>query len=62
MSERPIRRMGRPPLDTRHPSIPISVRIPVPQYDALCKRAQRDHVSVADALRQQLHAIADDDE
>jgi hypothetical protein len=59
MDERPPRRLGRPPLDTRYPSVPISTRLPTPEYDELCKRAQRDHVSVADLVRQRLQR--DDD-
>jgi len=56
MSDRPVRRMGRPPLDTRHPSVAVSTRLSAPDYDALCRRAQRERVSVADMLRQRLHA------
>jgi hypothetical protein len=36
--------------------------MPAPAYDALCKRAQRDNVSVADVMRQRLHARHDDED
>jgi hypothetical protein len=62
MSERPPRRMGRPPLDPRHPSIQVTLRMPAPDYDALCRRAARDRVNVTELMRQRLHARdADDD-
>jgi len=59
MSERPARRMGRPPLDIRYPSVSVTTSLPANVYDRICKQAQQQHVSVADMLRQRLRA--DDD-
>ena len=60
MSERP-KRLGRPPLDQRYPSVSVTTSLPANVYDRICKQAQQQHVSVADMLRQRLHR-ADDDE
>jgi hypothetical protein len=51
------RRPGRPPLDARgRLSVPVAVRVTLAQYDALYARAQRDRVSLPEAIRRALEA------
>lgn len=45
---------GRPPLDDDDPSVSVSISLPSKQFDALCKRAQRDDVSVPEIIRRDL--------
>jgi hypothetical protein len=45
---------GRPPLDARDPSVQFCVSLPSKQFDALCKRARREDVSVAEIVRRDL--------
>jgi hypothetical protein len=45
---------GRPPLDDDDPSVSVSVSLPSKQFDALCKRAQREDVSVPAIIRRDL--------
>lgn len=48
----PLRGPGRPPLDARDRSVPVSFRLPARELDQVIQRASRDRVSVAEALRQ----------
>ena len=45
------RRIGRPPLDPASSSVPVTVRMPARQYDALYAQAQRERTTVAEVLR-----------
>lgn len=48
---------GRPPLDVDDPSVHVGVTMPSKQYDDLCERALRDHVSVPEIIRRDLDEI-----
>lgn len=59
------KRNGRPPLDDHDPSVAVTFRLPSRQYDELVHRANRDRVSVADAVRRAVSRVTrdhDDDE
>jgi hypothetical protein len=60
------RRMGRPPLDARHPSVVLSLRVPATRYDELYRAAQRDRVTMAEYVRRSLgiccRRVGEDDE
>jgi hypothetical protein len=46
------RRRGRPPLDAVDPrSVNVHVRLPTRQYDAVCRRASAQRVTVPELLR-----------
>jgi hypothetical protein len=45
---------GRPPLDEDDPSVSVSVSMPSKQFAAICKRAQREDVSVPEIIRRDL--------
>jgi hypothetical protein len=51
---------GRPPLDSRQPSVPVTVRVPTSQYDEFFQRAQRDRTNVSTVIRRQLSAADDE--
>jgi hypothetical protein len=53
------RRRGRPRLDPHQPTVPVTVQLPAPQYDAVYTRAQRDRISVSHFIRRRL---TDDDD
>jgi len=48
------RRPGRPPLDADDPSVKVSISLPSRQFDAICARALRDHISIPEAIRREL--------
>jgi hypothetical protein len=48
------RPVGRPPLDEDDPSVKVSISLPSKQYDAICARALRDHISIPEAIRREL--------
>lgn len=56
------KKSGRPPLDPRHPSVVIGVRVPTPAYDALLRRASRERTTVSELLRRQIDPDDDDDD
>ena len=45
------RKRGRPPLRQGETSVSVNVRLPVSDFDALCPRAARLNVSIAEMLR-----------
>lgn len=48
----PPRRRGRPPLDAADPiTVPIHVRVPSRQYDALYARAIAQRVTIPELIR-----------
>jgi Ribbon-helix-helix protein, copG family len=51
------RRPGRPPLDDADPSVPVTVTLPSKDFDALCKRALREGVSIPEIIRRDLREI-----
>lgn len=60
MSKR--KRPGRPPLDPDDILCSVSVRLPSRIYDAFCRLALRQSVSVAEVLRQELRRRPFDDD
>ncbi len=53
-------RPGRPTLDAdRQPSTQVGVRMPPQHFDKLYKRAERDGVSIAEVIRQQLRPLTE---
>jgi hypothetical protein len=42
---------GRPPLDRRDKSVPITVKVPSRHYDILYSKARQQRVSVPELLR-----------
>jgi hypothetical protein len=56
------KRPGRPPLDDRHPSVPVCFSLPAPKYDQLYQRAQRDRVSIGEVIRRKLEDDRADDD
>lgn len=53
MSDPPSKR-GRPSLDPDRPSVPVQVRLPSPQYDALWAEARRQDMTVPELIRRTL--------
>jgi hypothetical protein len=51
--------MGRPPLDPRHPTVNVTLRMPSNQYEALCRRAEQERCNVTELMRQRLHTDGD---
>lgn len=51
---------GRPPLDSRDPSVSVHLRLPAHEYDRLYARASAARVTVPELLRQQLRGLDDD--
>lgn len=45
---------GRPPIDEDDPSVPVSFSLPSKKFDALCRRALREDVSVPEIIRRDL--------
>jgi hypothetical protein len=45
---------GRPRLAPDDRLVPVSVRLPAKEYDALCAKAQREAVSVPEVIRRAL--------
>lgn len=45
---------GRPPLDDDDPSVRVEVSMPSKQFDAYCRRALREDVSVPAIIRRDL--------
>jgi hypothetical protein len=45
---------GRPPLDPRYPSVVVSLAIPSNRFDALCRRAALERLSVPEIIRRDL--------
>lgn len=56
----PLKRIGRPRVDPDDQSVPVSLTLPARQYDQVFADAQRDRVSLAEAIRRRL-AKSDDD-
>jgi hypothetical protein len=48
------RRAGRPRLDPRDSSTPVTVTLPTKQYDALATQAIRRSLSLPEVIRRQL--------
>lgn len=48
------RRPGRPPVEEGDSSVYVGVTLPSKHYDDLCKRAQREEVSVPEIIRRDL--------
>lgn len=46
-----MKKLGRPPLAPNEPSVSVSVRIPLSQYDRLYKYADRERLSIAESVR-----------
>jgi len=49
-----MKRPGRPALDPDDRSVPVSINLPSKQYDALCRYALREGVSLPEFLRRYL--------
>lgn len=50
---------GRPPLDDDDPdAVPVCVKLPPRQYDALYRRSQRARVSVPEVIRRDVAAAS----
>jgi hypothetical protein len=45
---------GRPTVDPRERSVSVTVTLPAAQYDALCKKALHDQLSVPEVIRREL--------
>ena len=54
---KPPRRPGRPPIADDDTSTRVGLTLPTKQFDALCKQARREDISVAEAIRRQLNRI-----
>jgi hypothetical protein len=54
---KPPRRLGRPPIADDDTSTRVGLTLPTKQFDALCKQARREDISVAEAIRRQLNRI-----
>ena len=54
-------RVGRPPLDPRHLSVPVNLRLPSAHYDELYQLARREHTSVPEIIRRALARDRRDD-
>jgi hypothetical protein len=50
----PPKRPGRPPLDPNDPTVNTHVRLPSKLYDEAYARAQKDRVTVPEAIRRAL--------
>lgn len=51
---RPVKRPGRPRIDPDDDSVSINVTLPSRQYDQVYAEAQRERVSIAEAVRRRL--------
>jgi hypothetical protein len=48
------RRPGRPSVDTDAAIVRVGVTLPAKQYDALCRQALREDLSVPEVIRREL--------
>lgn len=53
-------RPGRPALDEDGGSTQVGVRLPVKDFDALCKRASKDRITVAEVIRRDIRRAQED--
>jgi hypothetical protein len=54
------RRRGRKPLDSSDPSVPLTVRFSVREFDAICKKARQLRCTVPELVRRQLRREPDE--
>jgi hypothetical protein len=55
---KPSKRVGRPAIDPRDPSVPCTVRLPSKTFADLAAIADRDGVSVGETIRRRLRQVA----
>ena len=49
-----MKRPGRPPLDPADRTVPVNVALPAKYFDALCRQASREQITVPELIRRQL--------